>query len=164
MRRTEALGVASRAMVEADLPFVAALYASVRSAELAQTGWPEEMRQAFFDQQHQAQHAHYRAYYPDAEWLILERHGKPIGRLYLHEETSDLHLIDISLVESSRGAGIGTAIMEDLIDRAGAQGRSMSLFVEPNNPARRLYSRVGFVGEGISGAYEAMRWRAVADS
>ena len=161
LRRAATLGVTARPMTDEDLPFVAALYRSVRAAELAMSGWPEEMQAAFFDQQHRAQHHHYRTHYPDAAWLILERGGKPIGRPYFHETPSDLHLIDISLAETCRGAGIGRAIMSDLIERAGGEaGKSMSLFVEPNNRARRLYLRLGFVGEGNAGAYEAMRWRA----
>jgi GNAT superfamily N-acetyltransferase len=163
LRRAAALGVTARAMTEDDLPFVAALYGSVRAAELAVAGWPEEMRTNFLNQQHRAQHQHYRMHYPDAAWLILEQGGEPIGRLYFDEARSDLHLIDISLVEPRRGAGIGGAIMADLIERAGAAGRSMSLFVEPSNPARRLYLSLGFVDEGNAGAYEAMRWRSEAD-
>jgi GNAT superfamily N-acetyltransferase len=160
LRRAAALGATARPMRDDDLAFVEALYGSVRAAELSITGWPEEMRAAFLGQQHRAQHQHYRAHYPDAAWLILERGGEPVGRLYFDETPSDLHLIDISLVESSRGAGLGRAIMADLIDRAGETGRTMSLFVEPNNPARRLYLGLGFVDEGNAGAYEAMRWSA----
>jgi ribosomal protein S18 acetylase RimI-like enzyme len=150
-------------MTDGDLPFVAALYASVRAAELAMTGWPEEMRRLFLDQQHRAQHQHYRSQYPNAAWLILERDGAAIGRLYFDEAPSDLHLIDISLSESARGAGIGRAILADLIESAGAAGRSMSLFVDPHNPARRLYLSLGFVSEGSARAYERMRWRARED-
>ncbi|HYJ53616.1 MAG TPA: GNAT family N-acetyltransferase [Allosphingosinicella sp.] len=160
LRRAAALGVTARPMTDDDLPFVAGLYRSVRAAELAQTGWPDDMLANFLDQQHRAQHQHYRAHYPDADWLILERDGEPIGRLYVDEAPSDLHLIDISLLEDFRGAGIGRAIMADLIERAGEAGQSMSLFVEPGNPARNLYLGLGFVDEGNAGAYEAMRWRA----
>ena len=144
-------------MTDDDLPFVAALYASVRAAEVAQTGWPAEMQAAFLDQQHCAQHLHYRAHFAQASWLILERDGAPIGRLYIDETPSNLHLIDITLTESCRGAGIGRAIMEDLVARAGETGSAISLHVEPDNPARRLYLSLGFVDEGNAGAYEAMR-------
>lgn len=157
MRRAAALGLECRAMTDVDLPFVAELYASVRAAELALTGWPAEMRGAFLEQQHRAQHQHYRAHYPDADWLIIERQGKRIGRLYVDEAPGDLHLIDISLLDCSRGRGVGTAIIADLIAHADAGGKSLSLFVEPNNPARRLYLRLGFESEGIAGAYESMR-------
>lgn len=146
-------------MADADLPFIAALYASTRAEEVAATQWPEELQQAFLAQQHQAQHNHYQAHYPTALWLVVETAGDPIGRLYLDEREGDLHLIDISLVPARRGGGIGTAIMEDLVEWARARGMTMTLYVEPPNPARRLYERLGFIAEGEAGIYEMMVWR-----
>lgn len=157
MRRAAALGIACRAMTDDDLPFVAALFASVRAAELMTDGWPDAMKAAFLDQQHRAQHQQYRARYPDGEWLVVERNGIPVGRLYIDDAPAGLHLIDISLMEAARGDGIGTAILEDLIEHAESAGRPMSLSVTPDNPARRLYLRLGFVGDGRGGAYEPMR-------
>jgi GNAT superfamily N-acetyltransferase len=160
--RAAAFDVSYRAMAEADLPFIAALYASTRAEEVAATQWPEEMQQAFLAQQHQAQHHHYQAHYPKAEWLIVEAAGAPIGRLYLDERDDDLHLIDVSLVPERRGGGIGTAILEDLRDQARALGKTITLYVEPPNPARRLYQRFGFTSEGETGVYELMVWRPEA--
>lgn len=139
-----AFGISYRPMTDADLPFVAALYASTRAEELAALGWPDAVRAAFLDQQHRAQHLHYRAHYPDAEWLIVEQAGAAIGRLYLGGDAADLRLIDISLLPEARGAGIGGAILEDVIADARGAGRMVSLHVEPGNPARRLYARLGF--------------------
>lgn len=157
-RRTEAFGLAYRPLDEADLPFVAALYASTRTEELAPTGWPEEVKRAFLWQQHQAQHHHYQAHYPRAEWLIVEQNGAAIGRVYLQEGETDIRLIDIALVPAHRRAGIGGAMIGDLLEWAGSLGKSISLHVEPNNPVRPLYLRLGFVSLGLNGAYEAMVW------
>jgi RimJ/RimL family protein N-acetyltransferase len=159
LRRVAAFGLTYRAMTEADLPFIAALYASTRTEELAPTGWPEDLKQAFLEQQHRAQHHHYQSHYPGAEWLIVEKDGEPIGRIYLHAGDLDLRLIDIALVPAHRRAGIGGAMIGDLIEWAAGLGKSISLHVEPNNPVRPLYLRLGFEPLGLSGAYEAMRWR-----
>lgn len=161
VRRAAAFDVTYRPMAEDDLPFVAALYASTRAEEVAQTGWSEEMQRAFLAQQHLAQHHHYQAHFPKAEWLIVEAAGEPIGRLYLDERDDDLHLIDISLTPERRGGGIGTAILEDLLDQARGLGKSVTLFVEPPNPARRLYDRFGFTAdpERETAVYELMVWR-----
>jgi GNAT superfamily N-acetyltransferase len=159
IRRAAAFDVAYRPLAEADLPFVAALYASTRAEEVAATAWPEDMQRAFLDHQFQAQHNHYQGHYPAAEWLVVEAGGEPIGRLYLDDRDGDLHLIDISLAPERRGGGIGTAIMEDLLDWARGRGKTMTLYVEPPNPARRLYERFGFAPEGEAGVYEMMVWR-----
>ena len=159
LRRAAALGINYRPIDESDLAFVAALYASPRMEELAPTGWPEEMKLAFLEQQHRAQHHHYQMHYPGAEWLIVEQDGAAIGRLYLRESGSDIRVIDIALVPAARGAGIGGAMIGDLLEHAGAAAKSVSLHVEPNNPVRPLYLRLGFVPAGINGAYELMVWR-----
>jgi ribosomal protein S18 acetylase RimI-like enzyme len=154
-----ALGVGCRAMADADLPFVGALYASTRSEEVAATGWPPAMQAAFLSQQHQAQHDHYRATYTNADWLILERGGAPIGRLYIAEQDGELRLIDISLLPESRGAGLGSAVLRDLLDHAAATGQIVSLHVERTNKARRLYEKLGFQTVEQMPVYLSMAWR-----
>lgn len=159
LRRTAAFGVTYRPMNDEDLPFIAALYASTRTEELEPTGWPEELKQAFLEQQHRAQHHHYQGHYPGAEWLIVEKDGERIGRIYIHERESEIRLIDIALLPAHRRAGIGGAMIGDLLERAGELGKSISLHVEPNNPVRPFYVRVGFESLGLHGAYEAMVWK-----
>jgi ribosomal protein S18 acetylase RimI-like enzyme len=155
-----AFGVGYRPMTEADMPFVAALYASTRAEEVASTGWPPATQQAFLDHQHRAQHDHYFKVYPHGEWLIVERAGAPIGRLYLADQGDELHLIDISLVADERGKGLGGAILDDLLADAAARGKAIELYVEKFNPARRLYLRLGFTLYDENGVYERMLWRA----
>ena len=143
-------------MTDADLPFVAELYASTRQDELAVSGWPPETIALFLAQQHEAQHRHYRHYFPDALWLILERGGEPVGRLYLRQLETRLHIIDISLVPETRNRGLGTTILSDLLDHAHGRGEAVSIHVEKFNPARRLYARLGFEEVEDRGAYDLL--------
>lgn len=140
-------------MTDDDLPFVAALYASTRAEEVAATGWPPEMQAAFLDQQHRAQHSYYRTAHPAGEWLVIERDGVPVGRLYLAEFEGMLLLVDISLVPAARGTGLGTAILTDLF---AGEKRPAVLHVERFNPARRLYERLGFGQVEDKGIYLRM--------
>ena len=105
LNKAAGLGVTLRPMGDDDLPFAAAVYASTRTEELEPTGWPDELKQAFLERQHEAQHHHYRSHYPGAEWLIVERGGKALGRLYLVEWTRELRVIDIALLPEARGQG-----------------------------------------------------------
>jgi GNAT superfamily N-acetyltransferase len=114
------------------------------------------MQSAFLAQQHQAQHRHYRAAYADAEWLIVLRNGAAVGRLYVERRERTLHLIDISLVPEQRGAGLGSAILADLIDQGRALGTPVSLQVEKTNPAGRLYNRLGFRTTADNGLHDWM--------
>jgi ribosomal protein S18 acetylase RimI-like enzyme len=144
-------------MTPGDLPFVAELYASTRRDEVARTGWPSEMQEAFLRQQHEAQHSHYTRHYAEAEWLIVEREGTAIGRLYLREDDEGLQIIDISLAPSARGQGVGGAILQDVLGQARRTGKAVSIHVEKNNPARRLYQRLGFEVAEDQGVYDLMR-------
>ena len=152
-------GISYRQFTEEDMPFVAELYASTRRDEVAMTGWPTEMQEAFLNQQHEAQHSHYSLHFADAEWLIIEREGEAIGRLYLRDVPDDLHIIDISLIPENRGKGIGGAIMQDILDQARGRGKGVSIHVERNNPARSLYARLGFEMIEDRGVYDFLRAR-----
>ncbi|MEA3002095.1 MAG: hypothetical protein QOH81_883 [Sphingomonadales bacterium] len=154
-----ALGIAFRPCRDDDLPFFARLYASTRAEEVAQTGWPAEAQDRFLAQQFDAQHRHYAQHYPNAERLVVERDGQPVGRVYVDEEGERLHLIDIALLPEARGHGIGGAILSDLLRDAQGGGRTVAIYVEKNNRARHLYQRLGFVRIGEQGVYDYWEWR-----
>lgn len=157
IRAAAGFGIGYRPFTDDDLPFTAELYASTRRWEVALTGWPREAQEAFLAQQHEAQHSHYSAHYDGLERLIVEREGEAIGRLYLHETGDDLRIVDISLVASCRAQGIGGAILRDVIADAHARGKAASIHVEKNNPARRLYLRLGFVQAVDRGVYDLLQ-------
>jgi hypothetical protein len=75
---------------------MARLYASTRTEELAPVPWPEEIKQAFLHAQFELQRGHYRKHYRHAEFLVIERAGQPIGRLYLHPGAhEEIRIMDI---------------------------------------------------------------------
>ncbi len=156
LRAAAAFGIAYRPATDDDLLFLAALYASTRADEVAATGWPAEAQREFLAQQHRAQHHHYTTYYPDAEMLLIEREGRAVGRLYLDELPGEIRVIDISLVPDSRGGGIGEAVLRDIFHHADGLGKTVSIHVEKQNPARRLYLRLGFETVEDKGVYDFM--------
>ena len=156
------LGIAYRPATDEDLGFLALAYASTRLEEVAQTGWPPEAQQQFLAHQFDAQHRHYRQHYPSAEWLVIERAGAAIGRLYLEEWADQIRLIDIALLPDHRGGGVGGAILSDLMAMAAAAGKPLTIHVEKNNPAMRLYRRLGFTAIDEHGIYDLMEWRPEA--
>src|SRR3712207_8840619 len=40
--------------------------------------------------------SHYQRHYADAEWLVIERGGEAVGRLYIEEWPSQIRIIDRS--------------------------------------------------------------------
>ena len=140
-----------------DATFLLRLYAESRATEVASFGWPEPQVQAFMRMQFDAQTAHYRHAYPDAEFLIVEYAGEAIGRLCEHRGNSLVNLVDISLLSRWRGAGIGSALLTGLLARANAARLPVELHVARDNPAARLYQRFGFCVVGDDGLHLRMR-------
>lgn len=154
--RAAALGITYRPLCSEDLPFLANLYRSTRETELSRTPWTEDEKQAFIGMQFEAQHRHYQQHYPDALWMVIEKGSVPVGRLYLERWTNEHRIIDIALVPEAQGHGIGSAILEDLIDEAEQAGKTLSIHVEKENPAMRLYRRLGFEQREDKGVYDLM--------
>ncbi len=76
-----------------------------------------------------------------AAWLRLLPEQDP-GYGFIDAETPEL---SIGVVPTHRGRGVGSLLLEALIEAAREQRyQALSLSVEPDNPARRLYERHGF--------------------
>ena len=154
-------GLTLRETAPADEPFLRNLYRSTREPELALTNWSDEQKRAFCDQQFDFQDRWYRSQNPDARFLVIERDGAPIGRLYLRETESEVGVMDIALVPEARNAGLGTALMEWVKTGASARNAAVTLHVEVFNPARALYARLGFREVSTQGMHILMRWEFV---
>ncbi len=146
-----------RPITDDDLPFLCQVYSSARAAELSAITWSDEEKAAFLRQQFAGQHRYYREHYADSQFMVILRRGQSIGRLYWRDNGVDASLLDISLLPESRGGGIGSAILSRLLERADQVCQSITLHVEPDSPARRLYCRNGFEVLANNGVYLKMR-------
>jgi ribosomal protein S18 acetylase RimI-like enzyme len=142
-----------------DTEFLYRLYASTRELEMQVVPWTEEQKEQFVRSQFQAQMFHYKQNYTVADYSIILLDGEPAGRLYLHQEPDDIRIMDIVVAPEHRGSGIGTILLQEILDRARAAGHSVSIHVEQYNPALRLYERLGFRSIDTNGVYNLMEWR-----
>ena len=158
--RAAGVGLTFRQATDADLPFLAQVYASTRTEELAATPWSDAQKAAFLDMQFRAQHTDYRNNYPGADWLVTMSGGEAIGRLYVVRWPNEHCIIDIAFLPLNRGKGLGEALLRDLLDEAAVVGKAVTIYVEKFNPAMRLYRRLGFLTLEDKGVYDFMRWSA----
>ncbi|MEO8624258.1 MAG: GNAT family N-acetyltransferase [bacterium] len=145
-----------------DEPFLLALYATVRAAELAQVPWTDEEKALFVRHQFDAQSAHWRENYTDTSFDVIERNDVPVGRFYVARWREEIRVVDIALVPEQRGSGLGTALFQQLFDEGDRTGLPVTIHVEIYNPARRLYERLGFVLKEDKGVYLLMERPASA--
>lgn len=149
-------GITTRSVRPGDRDFLCALYRSTRLEELAVTGWPQEQIDAFLEQQFEAQTVHYTEHFSNEGFAVLQHDGEDIGRLYLEDRPDELRIIDIALLPAHRGQGIGTSVMNDVLELASSQGKCVRIHVEENNPAQTLYRRLGFTKIEEHGVYQLM--------
>jgi ribosomal protein S18 acetylase RimI-like enzyme len=83
---------------------------------------------------------------------------EPVGRLYLHRRQDEIRIIDIALLTEHRGKGIGSLLMLDILEEATQAALPVRIHVERNNPALRLYQRLGFRAIADQGVYWLMEW------
>ncbi len=141
---------------DGDRAFLRDLYRTTRDEELNRVDWPESLKQQFVEHQFSAQASQYRQHYPNAAFLVVELDGERIGRFYLHRARSELRLMDVTLVPERRSQGLGSLLMQRLLDWGDALDLPVTLHVEPFNPAQRLYQRLGFETVEIRGVYHFM--------
>lgn len=80
------------------------------------------------------------------EALVLIERGVLIGYLVWMPVLSEAHLLNFTLSPARQGHGLGTWMLQSLIDQVRAKGMEQILLeVRPSNqPARRLYEKFGF--------------------
>lgn len=99
----------------------------------------------------------------DFGFIAINNEGQPIGSItarYFNENNKGFGYIDqdtpelgMAILSEFRGKGIGTALLNQLLEEAKKKGiKKLSLSVDPKNRAAvHLYQRFGFIEVGIVG-------------
>ena len=149
-----------RPVQEQDEALLLQIYSSSRADEMALVPWDAATKQAFLQMQFSAQQKHYRAYFPDAQHEVILSEGQPVGRVYVDRRATEIRILDVTLLPETRGRGIGTLVIQDLMKEADQANKSLSIHVESFNRSLGLFQRLGFVKTDESGASWLMEWRA----
>lgn len=95
---------------------------------------------------------------PHDHAFVAEAGGQIVGTVWVRDMPDYGHIADgvpsfaISLLPEWRGRGIGTALMQRMLSHLeGAGYEKASLSVQKQNPAARLYRRLGFETVGETG-------------
>lgn len=105
------------------------------------------------DEQHKAR---ILEYYNDTYLLNLE--DKTIGVVKLGQMVDRWHIRQFQILPEYHGKGIGSKVLSLLQSKAKGVNMPITLNVLYQNPARRLYERMGFKVIGENGLEYQMKW------
>jgi ribosomal protein S18 acetylase RimI-like enzyme len=101
----------------------------------------------------------FRNGYKQAQARVISVGGKDVGWIQVAEFVGRLHLRQLHLAARVRGRGIGTRLIKDLLKRATALGKPVTLEVMHGNRAKSLYRRLGFRQTSQDADKIQMIWR-----
>lgn len=98
-----------------------------------------------------------------AQWVLDEVRvivveGREFGWLQAADLPTEVRLLQFFIAPAERGGGVGTRVLAELLSTWQAMRKPVVLTVLKNNPALRLYQRLGFAVTGEVGVKYAMRW------
>jgi len=119
----------------------------------------EEMYHKVMAQQYDAHHDVYFNVYDVARYGIVMWTDRAVGRLYVDHRDREIRVLDIALLNTYRGRGIGGIIMRGVCADAARRGLPVTLNVNVNNPrAFQFYYRLGFEAATTDGRHILMEW------
>jgi ribosomal protein S18 acetylase RimI-like enzyme len=80
-----------------------------------------------------------------------------IGWIAREEGERNIELIDIHILPTHQGKGVGTALIEELVARGNSVRKPVELSVLKINPSRALYERLDFKPVGETETHVLMR-------
>jgi ribosomal protein S18 acetylase RimI-like enzyme len=157
------VNVLLRSIVAEDKLFLIDVYHSTRNEELNRAiDWSEEQKSAFILHQFNAQDDYYKKVYPDASYDVIMYNDIAIGRLYVERFLLEgtIRIIDIAILPAYRKLGIGSFLINSLMNEAIQANKSITIHVEIFNKALELYKRLGFeIIKETNGVYYLMEWK-----
>ncbi len=140
----------------------------------AESQWQLEMLRAdealwrsLIDMQYRGRNMTYAQVFPAAEDSILCLRNDagsevPVGRILVNKPPGCWRIVDIAVLATLRGRGLGAFAVKNCINEATAAGARLELRVTPGNPARLLYERLGFIVVSEDAMDVEMAWSADA--
>jgi ribosomal protein S18 acetylase RimI-like enzyme len=110
----------------------------------SRAGAPLELPEPLLRMQHSAREAAYRAAYPDATDDLILIDGAVVGRVLVCRSPGEHRVVDLAVIQQHQGRGVGTRVLHSLAEEASKAGKPLRLTVATDNPAARLYRRIGF--------------------
>jgi GNAT superfamily N-acetyltransferase len=150
--------ITQRTAAPEDEKFLCGLYGSTRQAEMSALPCTPETQQALLRMQFEAQRTHYLSAYPRADHSIVLAAGTPAGRLYVDRREIEMLIVDIALLTTFQGQGIGRTLVSELQREAASSGKTLTGHVGRWNPAAGFWRRLDFAVRDEDEMYFKFSW------
>jgi ribosomal protein S18 acetylase RimI-like enzyme len=150
--------VSRRPATATDEAFLRELFESAHP-DLQLVPLPADQLRGLIEMQCRAQRLGYATQWPAATDTIIERDGRPVGRL-LVDLGAVTTIVDIAVLPRERNRGVGSAVLSAVLATADENRQAVQLSVSNGNQARRLYERLGFAPVAGNGLDTIMERRA----
>ena len=86
----------------------------------------------------------FKKYFDPNKVSILQVEGQDIGMIIIEYFDTHIYLADMQIDSNFQGKGIGSKLLQSLIEKANLKSCPIRLKVLNGNPARNLYEKHGF--------------------
>lgn len=144
-----ARAISDRPASDDDYDALYALHVATMKDYVAATyGWDDDVQRQMF-------HDDWADKLPQLRVIVLD--DAIVGAFRAEDRPGEIVVASIEVDPLYQGRGIGTRVVEQLVERAGRQNKTVTLQVMKANPrARALYERLGFAATGETGTHIEM--------
>lgn len=144
-----------------DAPLLLRIFAANKAAEFASLGLSDQQLLPLLEMQFRTrQLSHVQNYGNALDMILCLADGTPVGRHLVDRKLDCYRTVDLAILPEHQNQGIGAWTLRLLQQLAEIEGVPCRLSVAYNNPARRLYERLGFRTVSSDEVSYEMEWRS----
>jgi len=128
--------------------------------ELHEQCYRDVVTRQFGSWESKIQRLNFNAKWPAQQFSKIIMDGLVVGGIWIDEHDEFRQVREIQIHPTYQGQGVGTRVMQDVIDRSQQMGKKLMLKVLHENHALGLYKRLGFVITDDTGVQYVMEYRA----
>lgn len=126
---------------------------------------PEDVSATLVELQMNAKIQSYEKNWPNLQQYLIKNNNTFLGLVLTDQSESTLHIIDLIVTKQYRNKGIATSVLKALHQQAtNSNITSLKLSVAKENPAIKLYLKLGFKTSAKSDSFFQMEYATLSKS
>ena len=147
-----------RPVTDDDREFIFDLFEETSERTFGALALAADSKRQLLEMQLKARESGWRASNPGGDFQLILVEGARAGLWYVNEADDEIMLIYAALTAPFRGQRIISYLTKELMAKADETGKRLSARVEAGNPAREIWSHLGFAVLSDNGVYCELRY------